>query len=316
MQPDKCIVFRSYEEQGSGNTDFVLTTVPGEKKGERILAIEHYQQDDKDQEWYYREKHGQIYNAAYPALNIDAHGGPNRRIQLTPRPENDDNEFQNNIDYTRYDQLLTSEGFPFTVEHETNYVHYAGAQGGPGGEYGGIPQHWHIQYCKGEPQNKTPKDLGYVKGWNAKYHFFGKVGDLKSGWDPEIAAGRTPDDERTVADLKFYRKTDFATKKLDWIRGEYAAKVEIDRKGEYTWNICSDDGSRLSIDGTQRIDNWGFHGRRCRQFTGDLEIGWHDLAASWFNGLGGGNLTLQYKGPDSDDKWAFPSVYGAPPPAK
>jgi len=48
MQPDKCIVFRSYEEQGSGNTDFVLTTVP-EDDGTRVLAIEHYQVDDKDQ---------------------------------------------------------------------------------------------------------------------------------------------------------------------------------------------------------------------------------------------------------------------------
>jgi len=42
MQPDKCIVFRSYHEAGSGNTDFVLTTV-GEVNGPRILAIEHYQ---------------------------------------------------------------------------------------------------------------------------------------------------------------------------------------------------------------------------------------------------------------------------------
>jgi FKBP-type peptidyl-prolyl cis-trans isomerase len=65
MQPDKCIVFRSYEEQGSGNTDFVLTTVPDDD-GTRILAIEHYQVDDKDQQWYYSEKTGSIYNSAYP----------------------------------------------------------------------------------------------------------------------------------------------------------------------------------------------------------------------------------------------------------
>jgi hypothetical protein len=46
LQPHRCFNLRSYHEQGSGNLDFVLTTVPTE--GFRTLAIEHYQVDDKD----------------------------------------------------------------------------------------------------------------------------------------------------------------------------------------------------------------------------------------------------------------------------
>lgn len=114
-------------------------------------------------------------------MRIDAHAGPNRRLQLAPR--DDKNPFQNNFDYTHFDQLLTSEGFPFTVDHDTNYVHYAGAQGGPGGEYGGIPQNWHIQYCRGEPHPKSAADLGYKEGWNAEYHFFKSSDNARDGYD-------------------------------------------------------------------------------------------------------------------------------------
>lgn len=39
LQPNKCFYLRSYHEQGSGNTDFVLTTVPVD--GVRTLAVEH-----------------------------------------------------------------------------------------------------------------------------------------------------------------------------------------------------------------------------------------------------------------------------------
>lgn len=40
LQPNRCFVLRSYHEQGSGNTDFVLTNVNVD--GTRQLAIEHF----------------------------------------------------------------------------------------------------------------------------------------------------------------------------------------------------------------------------------------------------------------------------------
>jgi hypothetical protein len=40
LQPHRCFVLRSYHEQGSGNTDFVLTNVGVD--GTRQLAIEHF----------------------------------------------------------------------------------------------------------------------------------------------------------------------------------------------------------------------------------------------------------------------------------
>ena len=60
---------------------------------------------------------------------------------------------------------MTSDGFPFTVDHDTNYVRYAG-------NLGGVPQSWHVEYCKGEIWVKSAADLGYTKGWHGKYWFF------------------------------------------------------------------------------------------------------------------------------------------------
>jgi len=38
--------------------------------------------------------------------------------------------------------VITGLGFPFNVDHETNYVTFAG-------NVGGVPQNWHVEYCKG-----------------------------------------------------------------------------------------------------------------------------------------------------------------------
>ena len=48
--------------------------------------------------------------------------------------------------------MMTIKGFPFNVDHDTNYVTYAG-------NLGGVPENWHVEYCKGEVQPRTPEDL-------------------------------------------------------------------------------------------------------------------------------------------------------------
>lgn len=318
MQPNKCIVFRSYHEQGSGNTDFVLSTVPYEGNDAlRQLSIEHYQVDDKDQQWYYDDKYGQIYNSAYPDLRVDSHAGEKRRIVLAKR--NDANQFQNSIDYTSFDQLLTSEAFPFTVDHDTNYVTYAGAFGGPGGEYGGIPQHWHIEYCKGEPQVRTWVDLGYKEGFAAKYWFFGKDAPTQDGYDSVIAGKGAPSLVTSDEQLDFPTQDEFSahtvaggTFPLKHFRSEWDAKLMIDRTGDYTFKLCSDDGSRLSINEIPVVGNWGLHGLKCVEDIRSWTAGWHDLQVQHFANEGGAMLSLQYKGYDTQDKFVNVQAYRVP----
>ena len=99
------------------------------------------------------------------------------------------------------------------------------------------------------------------------------------------------------------------------VRVEWSGKLEVDRSGDYTFELCSDDGSRLSINDTQRIDNWGLHGRRCRNWTQGFGIGWQDLHVSFFENQGAATCTLRMKGPDTNDQWVEPSVWHLPPKA-
>jgi len=77
----------------------------------------------------------------------------------------------------------------------------------------------------------------------------------------------------------------------------------VDRTGDYTFKLCSDDGSRLQINELPVIDNWGLHGMRCMEETRNWPAGWHDVNVQHFENEGGAMISLQYKGYDTEDKW-------------
>jgi len=56
----------------------------------------------------------------------------------------------------------------------------------------------------------------------------------------------------------------------------------IDRSGDYTFKLCSDDGSRLKIDDLDVIGNWGLHGMRCVEEIRYWSSGWHDVNVEHF----------------------------------
>jgi hypothetical protein len=72
--------------------------------------------------------------------------------------------------------MMTIKGFPWNVDHDTNYVTFAG-------NVGGVPQNWHVEYCKGEVQPRTNEDLGLSAGWNASYFFFNGQAPTENGYD-------------------------------------------------------------------------------------------------------------------------------------
>lgn len=76
---------------------------------------------------------------------------------------------------------MTIKGFPWNVDHDTNYVTFAG-------NVGGVPQNWHVEYCKGEVQPRTNEDLGLTPGWSAEYFFFNGQAPTENGYD---VAGKT-----------------------------------------------------------------------------------------------------------------------------
>lgn len=196
--------------------------------------------------------------------------------------------------------MMTVDGFPFNVDHETDYVTYAG-------NLGGVPENWHVEYCKGEPQPRTAKDLNLTKGWFGRYYFFGAVESTFNGY---TITGKNPDKEIVETELWWGNKTEFQATKAhagqnlpnNHYAAEYTGQLRINRGGEYLFALNSDDGSRLTIDGNVQVENWNIHGVRRREKLVELSEGWHNVQVDYFNNNGPTALEVSYKGDDTDDK--------------
>ena len=90
------------------------------------------------------------------------------------------------------------------------------------------------------------------------------------------------------------------TDRFSWFGIVYTGRFFIDVPGEYGWQLQSDDGSRLWIDGKQVIDYDGVHGFGAEQGTIQLAAGPHDMKLWYFQGppteIG---LVLKVKPPDA-----------------
>jgi hypothetical protein len=74
-------------------------------------------------------------------------------------------------------------------------------------------------------------------------------------------------------------------KRLEWFAIDYTGKFWIASPGEYQWELMSDDGSLLYIDGQQVIDNSGLHPPVTLHGKTQLTAGIHTIRVSYFQGL-------------------------------
>jgi chitodextrinase len=90
----------------------------------------------------------------------------------------------------------------------------------------------------------------------------------------------------------------------DYFNFRFEGYLYINRGGSYQFQTISDDGSRLEIDNIMTVDNDGLHGSQT--ITGasmSLSAGAHLINAKYFEYTGGQNLTVRYKGRDTDNQW-------------
>lgn len=73
--------------------------------------------------------------------------------------------------------------------------------------------------------------------------------------------------------------------------------LNIERDGDYTFHLKSDDGSRLLLDGKVAVENDGIHASKERRGTIRMTKGTYRLAAAFFNGGAGAEFDLDYSGP-------------------
>ena len=74
------------------------------------------------------------------------------------------------------------------------------------------------------------------------------------------------------------------TDRFEWFGLLYTGHFQIEKAGEYTWRLVSDDGSRLWIDDKEVIDNDGVHGTLDKAVTMTLSGGRHTIKVWYFQG--------------------------------
>jgi hypothetical protein len=72
----------------------------------------------------------------------------------------------------------------------------------------------------------------------------------------------------------------------------YTGYVTVPADDVYAFNLTSDDGSALLIDGERLINNDGLHSASTEKGSVALAKGPHKIELIWFNGAGGSELRL------------------------
>ena len=77
----------------------------------------------------------------------------------------------------------------------------------------------------------------------------------------------------------------------------FTGYLEVKVPGEYTFELTSSDGSRLSVDGRVVVDNDGIHYSEKKKGTVELEPGLRKIVVAYFDNSGGEQLTVRYSLP-------------------
>ena len=71
---------------------------------------------------------------------------------------------------------------------------------------------------------------------------------------------------------------------VEWFAIRFSGRIVIPADGMYGFQTCSDDGSKLLIDGTMVVNNDGVHARSCAQGMAMLTAGEHPIVVEYFQG--------------------------------
>ncbi len=115
--------------------------------------------------------------------------------------------------------------------------------------------------------------------------------EYRGNWEtvPDFA-GMTPKASTVAAELGFPQE---AGKPVEGVARRYSGYVSAPEDGVYQFQLTSDDGSRLWIDGELVVDNDGLHSSQAKTGAIALAKGWHRFQLGWFNGTGDAALDLQ-----------------------
>ena len=121
-------------------------------------------------------------------------------------------------------------------------------------------------------------NYAYYEGVWEKLPDFSKIKPVQTGRTYGFSLGDLP------------RRTDhFALR--------YTGFLEIEKAGDYTFYLISDDGSKLLLDGEVVIDHDGLHGRQEKSGSVTLARGRHAIEVQFFERGGSEHLQVLFEGP-------------------
>ena len=89
---------------------------------------------------------------------------------------------------------------------------------------------------------------------------------------------------------------------------KYTGLINIKKDGIYTFHITSDDGSMLTLDGKEVIDNGGQHGTIEMAGEVALKAGLHPITVKYFDCGGGTFLKVEYECADVANRMEIPAA--------
>ncbi len=89
----------------------------------------------------------------------------------------------------------------------------------------------------------------------------------------------------------------YKTKLAERFSARWSGMIKVDQAGSYEFTTESDDGSLLTIDGKEVVDNGGEHGMQKKAGSIELSAGTHALVLQFSQGGGGAGCKLLWKPP-------------------
>ncbi|GAB7046388.1 hypothetical protein JCM9534A_15140 [Catenuloplanes indicus JCM 9534] len=132
--------------------------------------------------------------------------------------------------------------------------------------------------------------------------------DLQASRDSlcTLKPGQTPNVDKLMPTINWSAAADFGVD--NFFQSEVIGNINITTAGTYAFRLTSDDGSRLSIDGSTLINNDGAHGPTPVEGTVALTAGYHALHIDYFEREGGQQLTLDWRPPGATSFTLVPNT--------
>jgi hypothetical protein len=138
---------------------------------------------------------------------------------------------------------------------------------------------------------ESPAPVGLVAGLQARYYYVPPL-DGSLGSMPALT---NPFRVETMPTLSF-PSTDGVVGESglkDKVAMQCTGTINVTRTDTYTFYLTSDDGAKLYIDGTLRVDNDGIHTVRERSASLSLSVGTHTVRVDYYDATGPSILRLE-----------------------